>query len=204
MDTETRTVLYNRRQVIMVALADNEARRDPGYDVAHRTVRLRAALERRAASPDRSASIVPEGRDRLSDWARHADTFRYIETGETTLLVNIAHVDRSQRGTEAVSTAPIDALFHAMAAAGASDLHLSVDSPPIIRKDGRLQPLDPAAAAAHASATWRRCSSRSCRRRTATSSTPGTTPTSPTRSPAWRGSAPTCSPIAKGRARCSA
>ena len=44
-----------------------------------------------------------------------------------------------------MSTAPIDALFHAMAAAGASDLHLSVDSPPIIRKDGRLQPLDPAA-----------------------------------------------------------
>jgi twitching motility protein PilT len=44
-----------------------------------------------------------------------------------------------------VSTAPIDALFHAMAAAGASDLHLSVGSPPIIRKDGRLQPLDPSA-----------------------------------------------------------
>ena len=44
-----------------------------------------------------------------------------------------------------MSTAPIDALFHAMAAAGASDLHLSVASPPIIRKDGRLQPLDPAA-----------------------------------------------------------
>jgi twitching motility protein PilT len=40
---------------------------------------------------------------------------------------------------------PIDTLFHAMAAAGASDLHLSVDSPPIIRKDGRLQPLDPTA-----------------------------------------------------------
>jgi twitching motility protein PilT len=32
-----------------------------------------------------------------------------------------------------------------MAAAGASDLHLSVNSPPIIRKDGRLQPLDPSA-----------------------------------------------------------
>jgi twitching motility protein PilT len=32
-----------------------------------------------------------------------------------------------------------------MAAAGASDLHLSVGSPPIVRKDGRLQPLDPAA-----------------------------------------------------------
>ena len=45
-----------------------------------------------------------------------------------------------------MSTPPIDALFHAMNAGGASDLHLSVDSPPIIRKDGRLQPLDPAAA----------------------------------------------------------
>ena len=44
-----------------------------------------------------------------------------------------------------MSTAPIDTLFHAMATAGASDLHLSVGSPPIIRKDGRLQPLDPAA-----------------------------------------------------------
>src|SRR4051812_11903876 len=30
----TRTVLYNRRQVVMVAIADNEARRDSGYDVA--------------------------------------------------------------------------------------------------------------------------------------------------------------------------
>ena len=44
-----------------------------------------------------------------------------------------------------MSPAPIDALFHAMAAGGASDLHLSVGSPPIVRKDGRLQPLDPAA-----------------------------------------------------------
>jgi len=44
-------------------------------------------------------------------------------------------------------TAPIHALFHAMNAAGASDLHLSVGSSPVIRKDGRLEPLDPAAAA---------------------------------------------------------
>src|SRR6195256_2789616 len=32
-----------------------------------------------------------------------------------------------------------------MNAAGSSDLHLSVDSPPLVRKDGRLLPLDPAA-----------------------------------------------------------
>ena len=47
-----------------------------------------------------------------------------------------------------MSDAPhlIDTLFHAMVAAGASDLHLCVGSPPIIRKDGHIQPLDAAAA----------------------------------------------------------
>jgi twitching motility protein PilT len=45
-----------------------------------------------------------------------------------------------------MSSAPIDALFRAMHAAGASDLHLTVGSPPIVRKDGRLQPLDAEAA----------------------------------------------------------
>jgi twitching motility protein PilT len=41
---------------------------------------------------------------------------------------------------------PIDRLFRAMCAAGASDLHLSVGSPPLIRKDGHMQTLDSAAA----------------------------------------------------------
>ena len=44
------------------------------------------------------------------------------------------------------SPAVIDALFHAMCGLGASDLHLSVGSPAVIRKDGRMQPLDAAAA----------------------------------------------------------
>jgi twitching motility protein PilT len=39
----------------------------------------------------------------------------------------------------------IDALFRAMCDRGASDLHLSVGTPPLIRKDGRIEPLDPAA-----------------------------------------------------------
>jgi twitching motility protein PilT len=37
---------------------------------------------------------------------------------------------------------PIDALFHAMVTAGASDLHLTVGSPPIVRKDGHMVSLD--------------------------------------------------------------
>jgi Tfp pilus assembly pilus retraction ATPase PilT len=39
-----------------------------------------------------------------------------------------------------LTTEPIDALFRGMVERGASDLHLSVGSPPIIRKDGRMQP----------------------------------------------------------------
>jgi twitching motility protein PilT len=46
-----------------------------------------------------------------------------------------------------VSAKAIDALFQGMCAVGASDLHLSVGSPPIVRKDGRMIPLDPAVAA---------------------------------------------------------
>ena len=38
--------------------------------------------------------------------------------------------------------ARIDALFRAMVALGASDLHLSVGIPPMVRKDGKMQPLD--------------------------------------------------------------
>src|SRR4029077_4944649 len=40
-----------------------------------------------------------------------------------------------------LTTEPIDALFRGMVERGASDLHLSVGSPPIIRKDGRMQTL---------------------------------------------------------------
>jgi twitching motility protein PilT len=44
-------------------------------------------------------------------------------------------------------TVEIDALFHLMCEAKASDLHLSVGSTPLIRKDGHMQPLDTAAPA---------------------------------------------------------
>ena len=54
-----RTVLYNRQHVIMVALAENEARRDPGYDVA--TERFVSVLLSNGQPRDRRrcASIAP-------------------------------------------------------------------------------------------------------------------------------------------------
>jgi twitching motility protein PilT len=39
----------------------------------------------------------------------------------------------------------IDAMFTAMCAAGASDLHLTCGMPPLVRKDGTIQPLDASA-----------------------------------------------------------
>jgi twitching motility protein PilT len=45
-----------------------------------------------------------------------------------------------------LDTEPIDALFRAMCEMRASDLHLSVGSPPVVRKDGRMQTLTEGAA----------------------------------------------------------
>jgi hypothetical protein len=87
----TRTVLYNRPQVVMVALTENEARRDPAYDVAtERFVSLLLSSGARIAGSIRV--YRPESHNRMSDWARHSEGFRYIEKGETVVLVNIAHV----------------------------------------------------------------------------------------------------------------
>jgi len=87
----TRTVLYNRTQILTVSLTDGEARRDPGYDVASpREVSLHLSDGRRLSGSVRIHR--PEGRDRLSDWARHPDRFRYLEVGDTTVIVNVAHV----------------------------------------------------------------------------------------------------------------
>jgi hypothetical protein len=86
-----RTVLVNRRHVVMVALADNEARRDPGYDVARRqTASILMSSGQRVVGAVRVHK--PEGRDRLSDWGRQPEVFRYVETADATFIVNLAHV----------------------------------------------------------------------------------------------------------------
>jgi hypothetical protein len=89
--TVPRTVLYNRHQVLTVALTDAEARRDPGYDVAKpREVSVRLSDGRGLRGWVRV--YRPHGHDRLSDWARHPDRFRYLEVADATLIINVAHV----------------------------------------------------------------------------------------------------------------
>ncbi|HXD73703.1 MAG TPA: hypothetical protein VN628_08205 [Vicinamibacterales bacterium] len=90
-DNGSRTVLYNRAHAVLVALADNEAEHEPGYSVATR--RFVSVL---LSTGERISGAVrvyqPAGRDRLSDWARQPETFRYLETGGLTFLVNAAHI----------------------------------------------------------------------------------------------------------------
>lgn len=85
------TVLYNRAHVITVTLSQGEAARDPGYAVARRRdVWIMLSDGRRLRGVVRV--YRPEGRDRLSDWARQPETFRYVDTDEGTVLVNVAHI----------------------------------------------------------------------------------------------------------------
>jgi len=52
-----------------------------------------------------------------------------------------SQADFSPAPANAAMTAKMDALFHAMAEVNASDLHLSVSMPPLVRKDGKIKPL---------------------------------------------------------------
>jgi hypothetical protein len=88
------TVLFNRAQLVSVTLEDAEAaeaQHEPGYAVAtERRVRM---LLSDARTIDGSVRVYrPSGRDRLSDYARGGQLFRYIETAAATLIVNIDHI----------------------------------------------------------------------------------------------------------------
>jgi hypothetical protein len=87
-----RTVIYNRAHVVMVKLGDeDEPRRDPDYEVA-----TRRSVSMLLSNGTRVLGTVlvhrPHGHDRLSDFARSSETFRYVEIRGGTLIVNVAHI----------------------------------------------------------------------------------------------------------------
>lgn len=93
LDRAPHTVLYNRTQLVVVTLLEStiEAQLDPGYSVAtEREVRM--LLSNGETVHGRVRVYRPTGRDRLSDYARLPETFRYVETDEATLIVNSAHI----------------------------------------------------------------------------------------------------------------
>ena len=85
-------LLYHRAHVVTVALAsEGEPQRDPGYDIAtRRWVSMLLSNGRRVSGAVRV--YCPQGRERLSDYARSPEIFRYLETTGGTLIVNVAHV----------------------------------------------------------------------------------------------------------------
>jgi hypothetical protein len=90
---EAGTLLINRAHVIAVRLPDrsDEPQLDPGYDVA--TARRVAILLTTGTTLVGTVRVYrPQGRDRLSDYARSSDAFRYLESSEGTFIVNSAHV----------------------------------------------------------------------------------------------------------------
>jgi hypothetical protein len=87
------TVLYNRAHLVAVALEPgvSEAERDPGYELAtHRHVGMLLSTGMRVKG--RVAVYAAPGRDRLSDYARSPQMFRYVVTQKNTLVINAAHI----------------------------------------------------------------------------------------------------------------
>lgn len=87
------TALYNRAQVVMVALPTPviEAQLDAGYDVATRRT-VKVLLSNGETITGSVVVYRPPGRDRLSDYAHSDECFRYIELPDRTVLINSAHI----------------------------------------------------------------------------------------------------------------
>lgn len=87
-----RTVLYNRAHVVMVKLmTDHEPRADPGFEVA--TPRLVSVLLSGGTRIIGTVRVYrPQGHDRLSDYIRSSEMFRYVEIPDGTLIINVAHI----------------------------------------------------------------------------------------------------------------
>ena len=90
-NNDPRTVLYNRSHLISAEIFDDEAGLDPDYAVAsRRPVSILLSNGRRIDAFVRVAR--PVGRDRLSDWTRQPEVFRYVEFGASILIVNADHI----------------------------------------------------------------------------------------------------------------
>lgn len=90
-DGGPRTVLYNRAHVTAVQVFDDEAQRDPGYAVATR--RIVSLLLSDGHRVEGAVRVYrPEGRDRVSDWTRQPEIFRYVEGQHATFIVNATHI----------------------------------------------------------------------------------------------------------------
>ncbi|MCU1381358.1 MAG: uncharacterized protein JWL71_55 [Acidobacteria bacterium] len=96
------TVLYNRTQLLLVTLLEQtvEAQLEPGYTLATERA-IRMLMSNGHALVGRVRIYRPSGRDRLSDYARAAEIFRYVETAAGTVIVNADHIVELRETNEA-------------------------------------------------------------------------------------------------------
>lgn len=87
------TALYNRAHVVQVRLPAGalETQIEPGYEVATRHA-VTMLLSTGHLITGTVPVYLPAGHDRLSDYARSEQLFRYIETDDHTVIVNSAHM----------------------------------------------------------------------------------------------------------------
>jgi hypothetical protein len=99
---EPRTVLYNRTQLLLVTLLEEtvEAQLDPDYSIARERA-VEILLSNGVSVEGRVRVYRPSGRDRLSDYARTPEVFRYVETAGGTVIVNADHIVEFRETTEA-------------------------------------------------------------------------------------------------------
>jgi hypothetical protein len=87
------TVLYNRAQLLIVTLLEEplESQSETDYSIAkERAVQI---LLSDGSSVEGQVRVYrPTGRDRLSDYARAPEMFRYVETATGTVIVNADHI----------------------------------------------------------------------------------------------------------------
>ena len=91
--TSDDTMLVNRTHVITVRLLEqmDEPRVDPGYHLAtERQVVMR--LSNGSALAGAVRVYRPVGHDRLSDYTRLPEVFRYVESTDGVFVVNSAHI----------------------------------------------------------------------------------------------------------------
>jgi hypothetical protein len=101
-DKAPHTVLYNRRHIVQVSLLGDrvEPQLAPGYSLATERA-VRVILSNGNTVKGRVRVYRPNGRDRLSDYAREPELFRYIETADGTIIVNADHIVELRETTEA-------------------------------------------------------------------------------------------------------
>lgn len=89
---ESKTILYNRDHVVLIELLDKgEPSRVPGYDVAIKKI-VTALMSNGMHLRGAVRVFLPHGSDRLSDFARARESFRYLEAENATYIINVQHL----------------------------------------------------------------------------------------------------------------